>query len=46
MIIGNGIAGVFTAQNIRNLDKNVEIEIISQEKYPYYSRVKLPELIS
>ena len=46
LIIGNGVAGTFTAQNLRNLDKEVEIVIISQEKYPYYTRVKLPELIS
>lgn len=46
LIIGNGVAGTFTAQNIRNLDKDVEIVVISQEKYPYYTRVKLPELIS
>ncbi len=46
LIVGNGVAGTFTAQNIRNLDKKVEIEIYSQEKYPYYTRVKLPELIS
>jgi len=46
LIIGNGVAGTFTAQNIRNLDKDVEIVVISQEKYPYYTRIKLPELIS
>lgn len=46
VIIGNGVAGTFTAQNIRNLDKNVDIEIVSEEKYRYYSRPKLPELIS
>jgi len=46
LIIGNGVAGTFTAQNIRNLNKDVEIVVISQEKYPYYTRVKLPELIS
>ena len=46
IIIGNGVAGTFAAQNIRNLDKEVEIEIYSQEKYPYYTRIKLPELIS
>ncbi|MFW9782354.1 MAG: FAD-dependent oxidoreductase, partial [Candidatus Heimdallarchaeota archaeon] len=43
---GNGISGIFTAQNIRNLDKEVEIAIYSQEKYPYYWRIKIPELIS
>ena len=31
VIIGNGVAGTFTAQNIRNLDVNAEIEIFSQE---------------
>ena len=46
IIVGNGVAGTFSAQNIRNLDKEVEIEIYSQEKYPYYTRIKLPELIS
>ena len=46
VIIGNGVAGTFSAQNIRSLDDKVEIIIYSQEKYPYYTRIKLPELIS
>ena len=46
IIIGNGVAGTFAAQNIRNQDKDIDIEIYSQEKYPYYTRIKLPELIS
>jgi len=46
LIIGNGVAGTFAAQHIRNQDDNVEIEIYSQEKYTYYTRIKLPELIS
>ena len=46
VIIGNGVAGVFAAQNIRRLDDEVDIEIYSQETYPYYTRIKLPELIS
>jgi len=46
VIIGNGIAGTFTAQNIRAQDKEIEIVILAQEEYPYYTRVKLPELIS
>lgn len=45
VIVGNGIAGIFTAQNIRALDKEVELDIYSQEKYPYYWRIKTPELI-
>jgi len=46
VIIGNGVAGTFSAQNIRNLDKEVDIDIFSAEPYPYYTRVKLPEIIS
>ena len=46
VIIGNNVAGTFTAQNIRNLNEDVKIEIHTQESYPYYSRINLPELIS
>ncbi|MFX0175551.1 MAG: FAD-dependent oxidoreductase [Candidatus Hodarchaeota archaeon] len=46
VIIGNNVAGTFSAQNVRYLDENAEIEIFTQEKYPYYTRIKLPELIS
>jgi len=46
VIIGNNVSGTFTAQNIRNLNDETEIEIYTQEEYPYYSRVNLPELIS
>ncbi len=45
IIIGNGVAGTFSAQNIRNIDKSVDIKIITEERLPYYSRPKLPELI-
>jgi len=45
VIIGNNVAGTFTAQNLRSLNDEVEIEVYTQEKYPYYTRVKLPELI-
>jgi nitrite reductase (NADH) large subunit len=46
LIIGNNVAGTFSAQNIRNLNDSVDIEIFSEEKYPYYTRIKLPEFIS
>lgn len=46
VIIGNNVAGTFTAQNIRSLNNEVKIDIYTQEKYPYYTRVNLPELIS
>ena len=46
VIVGNNVAGTFSAQNIRSLDDKVEINIFTQESYPYYTRVDLPELIS
>lgn len=46
VIIGNNVSGTFTAQNIRSLNDDVEIEIYTQENYPYYTRVNLPEMIS
>ena len=45
VIVGNGVSGTFSANNINLLRKNVDIEIYTQEKYPYYTRVNLPELI-
>ncbi|MHA1194373.1 MAG: FAD-dependent oxidoreductase, partial [Promethearchaeota archaeon] len=45
VIIGNNVAGTFTAQNLRSLNEYIEIEIFTQEQYPYYTRIKLPELI-
>ncbi len=45
VIVGNNVAGTFTAQNIHFLNEDVEIEIFTQERYPYYTRVNLPELI-
>ncbi|MHA1535657.1 MAG: NAD(P)/FAD-dependent oxidoreductase, partial [Promethearchaeota archaeon] len=46
IIVGNNVAGTFTAQNIRFLNDDVDIEIFTQERYPYYTRIKLPEVIS
>lgn len=46
VILGNNVAGTFSAQNMRYLNDNVEIEIYTRENYPYYTRVNLPELIS
>ncbi len=45
-IIGNNVAGTFTAQNIRNHSDDAEIHLYSEENYDYYTRIKLPEIIS
>ncbi len=41
VICGNGIAGSTAAQTIRDNDPDGEITIISDEKYPLYSRIRL-----
>ncbi|MHA1791363.1 MAG: hypothetical protein ACTSVI_01880 [Promethearchaeota archaeon] len=46
VIIGNGIAGSTVASNLRALDDNAEIFILSTEPRGYYSRIWLPEIIS
>lgn len=46
VIIGNGVAGTTAAANIRKFDSEGKIIIISDETYPFYSRIRLPELLS
>lgn len=38
VIIGNGVAAVGCIEGIRNTDKDSKITVISEEKYPVYSR--------
>lgn len=46
IIIGNGVAGTTAAINIRKIDHEGEINILSDEAYPFYSRIRLMEYIS
>ncbi len=46
IIIGNGVAGTTAASNIRKLDMESEITILSDEAYPFYSRIRLMEFIA
>jgi NAD(P)H-nitrite reductase large subunit len=46
VIIGNSAAGIAAAQEIRKVDKECEIHIISKENEPVYSRCLLPNYIS
>lgn len=46
VIIGNGVAGTTAAVNIRKFDKEGKIILISDEPYPFYSRIRLPEFLS
>ncbi len=45
VIIGGGIAGVTAAEEVRKLDSDAEITILSEEFHPLYSRVLLPHFI-
>ncbi len=46
LIIGNGVAGVSAAQALRRRDRQSPIHIFSDEPYPFYARIRLPQLIS
>lgn len=46
LIIGNGIAGLSAAREIRNNDKEGSVLIVSSESYLTYYRVKLTEYLS
>ena len=46
IIVGGGPAGTFAAKEIRQKDSTSSISIISQDSYPFYSRPRVPELIS
>ncbi|MCG8541513.1 MAG: FAD-dependent oxidoreductase [Clostridia bacterium] len=46
LIIGNGIAGISGAEEIRKNDKLGRILVISKEEYLTYNRIKLSHLIS
>jgi nitrite reductase (NADH) large subunit len=44
LIIGNGVAGISVARELRSRDGNIEIRVLSRESYGYYSRIRLPEV--
>lgn len=46
LIIGNGVAGMTAAEEIRKLDQTGTIRIIGDERYLTYYRVKLSHFIS
>ncbi|MFT8316188.1 MAG: FAD-dependent oxidoreductase [Clostridium sp.] len=46
LIIGNGAAGFYSAEAIRNRNKAADIEIVSSEKYRTYYRPELSDYLS
>lgn len=45
VIIGNGVAGVTTADTIRRHHANCAIHLIGREKHPFYNRMSIGRLI-
>ena len=46
MIIGGGPAGTNAAEELRKLESEAEIILISDENYPFYKRTKITKMIS
>ncbi|MDP2167411.1 MAG: FAD-dependent oxidoreductase [Thermodesulfovibrionales bacterium] len=46
LIIGNGVAGTEAAANIRKMDGEGKITIVTKEAYPFYSRIRLIDFLS
>ena len=46
VILGNGVAGTTAAENIRKLDKQGKITILTDDDFPFYYRIRLNEYIS
>jgi len=46
VIVGNGVAGTTAAENIRKLDQEGTITILTNEDLPFYYRIRLNEYLS
>ena len=45
LIVGNGVAGTTAAENIRKNDHSGEITVITEEEFPFYYRIRLPDFL-
>ena len=46
VIIGNGAAGISAAKKIRSLDRESSITIFTNERFPFYYKPRLPEVLA
>ncbi len=46
VIIGNGVAGTTAAEQIRKVDAGATVRILTDETFPFYSRIRLPEFLA
>ncbi|MFX1264686.1 MAG: NAD(P)/FAD-dependent oxidoreductase [Promethearchaeota archaeon] len=44
-IIGNGVAGTAAIREIRNFDSEVDIDVFSDERHPYYPKPNLMDFV-
>ena len=45
LIVGNGVAGTTAAENIRKNDPSGEITLVTEEGFPFYYRIRLPDFL-
>src|SRR5262249_7078464 len=45
VVVGNGIAGITAADNIRRLSPDVDIQVVAREKHHLYNRMGITRLI-
>ncbi len=46
VVVGSGLAGTMAAKTLRELDRDVEILVLGEERYPYYPRPNLVEFVA
>lgn len=46
LIVGNGLAGTLAAKSLRELDPDLGIEVLGEERHPYYPRPNLIEYVA
>ncbi len=46
VIVGCGVAGVSAVRKIKEHDTGADIKIFTDESYPFYTRIKLPEVVA
>jgi nitrite reductase (NADH) large subunit len=46
VVVGNGISGIIFSKTLRELDRNVEIDVFAKEKYHYYPRPNLIDFLA
>ena len=46
LIIGAGVAGVSACQAIREKDAGAELLVLTEEQFPFYTRLRLPDLVA